>query len=71
MDMDIERLLKSHGKSVTPERKAIFEGMSGLRLFRVKDLLAMFPNTGRASVFRTVQLFAEMGLLRKLSFGDR
>ena len=69
--MDIVIALKNHGKSLTQERIDIFEGLSSLHLFQASDLYPKFSHIGRASIFRTLSLFVEIGVLRKLSLENR
>lgn len=58
--MNIESLLKLHGKSVTKERIEIFEGIQDLHLFQASDLAERFPGISRASIFRILGLFVEI-----------
>ncbi|GAB0174636.1 MAG: Fur family transcriptional regulator [Candidatus Altimarinota bacterium] len=69
--MDIESLLKSHGKSITKERIELYEGIQNLHLFQASDLTEKFPHIGRASIFRVLNLFVDIGILRKLILDDR
>lgn len=65
--MKIEERLKSSGKKVTPERVKLFEKMNSMHLFESKDLIDAFPEIGRASIFRTLKLFLEIGAIRRVS----
>ncbi len=69
--MNISTILKSHGKSVTNERIEIFAYIETKHLFSAIDILDVFPNLGRASVFRTIRLFLKIGILRRLTLGER
>lgn len=69
--MNIENILKSHGKSITQERKDIFEGIQNMHLFQASGLIDKFPHIGRASIFRVLNLFVEIGILRKLNLDNR
>ena len=64
--MEIEKYLKFHSKKVTPERVRLFQRMEELHLFESKDIIQAFPNIGRASIFRTLKLFVEIGVLRRV-----
>ncbi len=64
--MDIEKKLKSHKKKVTPERVDLFSWMEQKHLFSSADIENEFSHIGRASIFRTLKLFSEIWILRRL-----
>lgn len=68
--MNIKEKLKSSGKKVTPERVKLFEYMNNVHLFESKDLVEAFPDVWRASIFRTVKLFCEIWVLRRIYLWD-
>ena len=68
--MNIENILKKAQKKVTPERVQLFESMMQKHLFESKDLVKLFPNIGRASIFRTVKLFCEIWAIRRVYLWD-
>lgn len=65
--MKIEEILKKHKKSITSERKILFWEMQKFHIFTAKDIEENFSHIGRASVFRTIKLFCEIWVLRRLS----
>lgn len=65
--MIIEDILKREKKSVTPERKELFGKMQEFHIFSARDIESSFPDIGRASIFRTIKLFCEIGVLRRVS----
>lgn len=69
--MNIENILKSHNKNITEERKEIFAFLETKHIFSAQEILEKFPTLGRASIFRTIRLFLEIGILRRLTLGDR
>ena len=69
--MNIENILKQHWKSITEERKEIFRFLETRHIFSAQEVLEQFPALGRASVFRTIRLFLEIGVLRRLILGER
>lgn len=69
--MNIETILKSHWKSITEERKEIFSFLQTKHIFSAQEILEQFPTLGRASIFRTIRLFLEIGILRRLTLGER
>ncbi len=69
--MNIETILKSQWKSVTKERIEVYNGIQSLHLFQASDLVDLFPHIGRASIFRILTLFVDIGVLRKLNLENR
>ena len=69
--MNIELLLKKSGKSVTEERKQIFSFLETKHIFSAQDIVENFANIGRASVFRTLNLFLEIGIIRRVNIGKK
>jgi Fur family ferric uptake transcriptional regulator len=69
--MNIETILKSNGKSITDERKEIFNFIQTKHIFSAQEILEEFPTLGRASIFRTIRLFLEIRILRRLTLGER
>ncbi|NDK09330.1 transcriptional repressor [Candidatus Gracilibacteria bacterium] len=68
--MNIENILKEHKKNVTPERIQLFESMDAKHIFSASDIEGEFPNFSRASIFRTLKLFLELGVVRRLPLGE-
>lgn len=64
--MDIEKKLRTARKKVTPERLKLFSYMKKKHLFESKELVEKFPELGRASIFRTIKLFSEIWVVRKI-----
>jgi Fe2+ or Zn2+ uptake regulation protein len=65
--MKIQEVLKKHNKKVTPERILLAEWMKQKHLFSANDILREFSEVSRASVFRTLKLFSDIGYLRALN----
>ncbi|MDA9129073.1 transcriptional repressor [Candidatus Gracilibacteria bacterium] len=65
--MDITEILRKKKKSVTPERKMLFETMNRFHIFSALDIESACPSIGRASIFRSIKLFCEIGVLRRVS----
>jgi len=65
--MIIEEILRREKKSVTPERKTLFETMNSFHIFSAQDIESACPEIGRASIFRSIKLFCEIGILRRVS----
>jgi Fur family ferric uptake transcriptional regulator len=69
--MKIENILKEHWKSVTKERIDIFSFILSKHLFSASDLISNFKNLWRASVFRTLNLFIEIWILRRIPLWEK
>lgn len=69
--MKIEQILKEKKKSVTPERVKLFWFMVGKHLFSAQDLEMAFPELSRASIFRSLKLFVEIGVLRRVQLWEK
>lgn len=69
--MDIEKILKEKWKSLTKERKEIFSYMEKKHIFSSNDILENFPKLWRASSFRTINLFLEIWILRRIFIWER
>jgi Fe2+ or Zn2+ uptake regulation protein len=64
--MKIENILKENNNRVTPERIAIFEFLKTKHIFTYNDIIGHFKDLGRASIFRTLNLFLDLGITRKI-----
>lgn len=63
--------LTREGLRVTSPRRLVVEAMtSATRPFTVEDLSAALPSVGRATVFRTVRLLVEAGVLCRVVIED-
>lgn len=67
---DIESLLKNHGVYPTPQRLAIasvvFERHQHLTADEIYDRVKAVSNVSRATVYNTMGLFTEQGLVREI-----
>ncbi|MDR2639833.1 MAG: transcriptional repressor, partial [Candidatus Peribacteria bacterium] len=50
----------------TKERLDLFEFIEKKHIFSYNDLQDNFKSVSRASVFRTINLFSKLGIIRKL-----
>lgn len=64
--MNIENILKEKKKRITSERIEIFDFISKKHIFDSNDILKNFENIWRASIFRTINLFLEIWIIRKV-----
>lgn len=68
--MKIENILREHWKKATPERVELFAWMKHQHLFSAGDIESSFSHIGRASIFRTLKLFVELGVLRRINLWE-
>lgn len=69
--MKIETFLKQNNNRITHERIAIFEFLQTKHIFTYNDIIFHFQDIGRASVFRTLNLFLELWVIRKVDIGQK
>lgn len=69
--MNIQEILKENNKRVTTERILIFNFLETKHLFSYNDILNNFKTIWRASVFRTLQLFLELWVIKKVDLWDK
>ena len=65
--MDISKILKEHKKSTTPERVELFWKMNEFHIFSARDIESAFSHIPRATIFRNIKLFSEIGALRRVT----
>ena len=66
IELDIKKILKKNKKKVTSERIDIFDYVVKKHIFDSNELLNKFPEIWRASIFRTINLFLEIWIIRKV-----
>ena len=64
--MEIENILRENNNRITPERITLFSFLKTKHIFTYKDIVSNFKNIWRASVFRTLNLFLELWIIRKV-----
>src|SRR3990167_1555456 len=73
MDKKISQLsdiLKQHDQSVTTTRKTIFAALCGLKPMSMHELVdSVSDSVNRASVYRTVELFESIGVIKRIQIG--
>lgn len=69
--MNIEEILKNNNKSITKERTDIFSFLKTKHVFSANDLILRFNYLWRASIFRTINLFLEIWVIRRVSIWER
>lgn len=67
----LQRRLANAGLRVTAPRRRLLETMRGLGdQFSADEVLAETPDVGRATVFRTLRLFQELGVVCQVVLDD-
>ncbi|GIW08394.1 MAG: transcriptional repressor [Dehalococcoidia bacterium] len=71
----ISRLLNEHGFSVTPGRRVVIDALADREvIFTANDVVAWVdrvdPSIGRATVFRTLDLLSQLGVLNRVHGED-
>lgn len=69
--MDIQNILRDNNNRVTPERVAIFDFLKTKHIFTHNDIAHNFADIGRASIFRTLNLFLELWVIRKVEVWEK
>lgn len=66
----LQKLLKTQGYSVTAPRKVVFDALQGQEPQTMRELFLQIQNKiDRASLYRTVTLFEELGVVQRLQIG--
>lgn len=69
--MKIEELLKEHSLKITKERIEIYNFLVKKHIFSCNDLIINFKNIWRASIFRTLNIFLEIWVIRKVNLWEK
>jgi len=62
-------LLKESGFSITAARSAVFEALLGQEPMSMHELIEHATTVDRASVYRTIELFEQLGIVQRLAIG--
>ncbi len=65
----LSEALKAHGYSLTSPRKIVFEALQHQEPQSMRDIVAACKHIDRASVYRTVALFEQLGIVQRLQMG--
>jgi Fur family transcriptional regulator, ferric uptake regulator len=65
----LRNTLKSQGHSLTAVRRAVFGALLNKEPQTMQQLVAACPGVDRASVYRTVSLFEQAGIVNRLQIG--
>jgi len=69
--MNIKNILQKNNNRVTFERISIFNFLKTKHIFSYNDIINNFENISRASIFRTLNLFLELSVIRKVEIGEK
>jgi Fur family ferric uptake transcriptional regulator len=67
----LQDCLSSSGYSLTAARKALFKVLLSNEPMSMKDMLIKCQGVDRASTYRNVELFEQLGIVRRLTIGWR
>ena len=73
--IDIAQILRSEGFKVTPQRIAIYQALTGHHNHPTAELIyqslrAEHPSMSLATVYKTMEIFEKIGLVKVLDVGD-
>lgn len=69
MEFEIKNVLKEQGFSATKTRMAVLRVILAMQPASMHQLIAALPDVDRATVYRTVDLFVDLGIAKKVSTG--
>lgn len=75
MQSDIERICREHSLSVTPQRRVVLEALSSRPTHPTVDEIwdevrRSMPEISRTTVYRILETFAHLGVIRKVGHPD-
>ena len=65
----LSQRLRSAGHSLTAARRAVFDALQSNEPLTMNQLVDRCPGVNRSSVYRTVWLFEELGIVKRLAVG--
>lgn len=65
----IEQALKQHRVSFTKPRKQIYEVLSHSEPVTMQELIASLPTMDKTTIYRTIALFENIGIVQRLQIG--
>jgi Fur family ferric uptake transcriptional regulator len=64
------RKLRSHGYNASQQRVAVLKALAAEPRLSIVELRWRCPRVGLLTIYRNLELFAELGLVRSLDVGD-
>lgn len=66
----LSHTLKKHGHSITASRLSVFLALENTEPLTMAQLVSkVAPDTHRTSVYRTVELFEQLGIIQRIQIG--
>jgi Fur family ferric uptake transcriptional regulator len=65
----LQKTLKERGFSLTAVRKTTFEALQDSEPLTMQELVSRCQDFDRASIYRTVMLFEQLGIVQRLQIG--
>lgn len=62
-------VLQQHGHSVTKPRQAVFAALEGSDPLTMAQLIEQLPRIDRATIYRVIELFEELGVVKRIPQG--
>ena len=69
MQEEIKNLLKQQGFTATKTRMAVLQAILKMQPVSLNQLIKVLPNVDRATVYRTVDLFIDLNIIKKIYTG--
>ncbi len=69
MEEEIKNLLKQQGFSTTKTRLAVLRSLLRIQPATMSQLIVATPDIDRATVYRTIDLFVDLGIAKKVHTG--
>lgn len=67
--LQLNTALRAAGQSLTQPRRTVYEALQGQEPLSMAELVARCAAVDRASVYRTVTLFEQLGIVQRLQTG--
>lgn len=62
--------MRGRGYKATPQRVAVLEALAADQHQSMAEIRERCPRVGMVTVYRTLDLFSELGLVRRIELGD-
>lgn len=69
MEQEIKNILKEQGFSATKTRMAVLRAVLSNQPASMHQLITALPSVDRATVYRTIDLYVDLGIAKKVSTG--
>ena len=65
----IDHALKQRGVSITKPRRQLYEVLARSEPLTMQELIASLPQYNKTTIYRTVELFENLGIIQRLQIG--